>query len=78
MTKKATADEEGRKLTKGIDRALHDCVQAIGAVADVTAAGCTCPTTSRTKAGERLQALYSSSQNRLNTMTWTGLEIPMD
>ena len=77
MTKKATADEEGRKLTKGIGRALHDCVQAIGAVADVTAAGCTCPTTSRTKAGERLK-LCSSSQNRLNTMTWTGLEIPMD
>ena len=40
-TKKATTDEEGRKLTKCIDRALHDCVDDIGTMAEATAADCT-------------------------------------
>ena len=29
-TKKASADEEGMKLTKCLDRALHDCVGGMG------------------------------------------------
>ena len=31
-TKKATADDEGRKPTKCIDRALTDCVEDIGTI----------------------------------------------
>ena len=42
-TKKATTDDEGRKVTKCIDRALHDCLGDIGDVnmEDATAADCT-------------------------------------
>ena len=40
-TKKATTDDEGRKLTKCLDRALHDCVGDIGDMEDATLADCT-------------------------------------
>ena len=71
MSKKATADEEGRKLTKCINRALHDCVEEIDCpeqwLISQLQISCRlhCPTTHRTKAGESLQArqaVCSSSQ----------------
>ena len=40
-TKEATTNDEGRKLTKCIDRALHDCVEDIGTMAEATAVDCT-------------------------------------
>ena len=41
MMKKATTKEEGRKLLKFIGRALHDCVEDIGAMTNATATDCT-------------------------------------
>ena len=40
-TEKTEAGEEGRRLTKLLDRALHDCVEGLGEMADATAADCT-------------------------------------
>ena len=40
-TKKATVDEEGRKLTKCLDRALHDVVGETEEMEDATQADCT-------------------------------------
>ena len=37
-TKKGTADEDGRPLTKCLDRALHDCVGDMGDMEDATTA----------------------------------------
>ena len=40
-TKKATTDEEGRKLTKCIDRALHDVAGETEEMDDAKEADCT-------------------------------------
>ena len=40
-TKKATTDEEGRKLTKCLDRALHDVAGETEDIEDATQADCT-------------------------------------
>ena len=40
-TKKVTTDDEGRKPTKCLDQALHDCVGDVGDMEDATTADCT-------------------------------------
>ena len=64
-TKIATTDDEGRKLTNCLDRALHGRVGGIGGMADATLADCTALQPLALKLAKfkvQLQALCSTIQ----------------